>query len=179
MQPAITRLSSAEFNQLDSDYPFLRELLDGEIILSGSPVPEHQDVVLNTAILVRSLIPDGKVMIAPMSVQMTEMDVPQPDVFWASAHGGCIRRTDQYYGAPDLIVEVLSPSTAKRDKDYKFRLYERVGVREYWLVDPIQQLIEIWSLVNGRYARASVFDMTETFEHSILGQPVRFATLFG
>ena len=178
MQPAITRLTSTEFMEIEHDYPFIRELLDGETILTGSPIPKHQHITFSAATTVKALIPNGRVLIAPMSLHLTDIDVLQPDVFWVSENGSCIQRATDYYGAPALIIEVLSPSTAKRDRGYKFRLYEKVGVQEYWIVDPIQELIEIWSLVDGRYSQIGIFDSTETLEQSVIGKPVSFATLF-
>ena len=178
MQPAITRLTATEFMAIESDYPFIRELLDGEIVLTNSPVPKHNDIISNALFMLKPILPNGKLVFAPMGLILTDTDVPQPDLFWVMDGGTCRQGADGYYGAPALIIEVLSPSTAKKDRKYKFRLYESVGVQEYWIVDPIQELIEVWSLVNGHYSQVGIFDVTETLEQSVIDKPVSFATLF-
>ena len=79
----------------------------------------------------------------------------QPDVLWNSPASRCVLVDDAYFrGAPDLVVEVLSPSTALRDKQTKFRLYEKYGVREYWIVEPTAQYVEVWALVEAKFVAA-------------------------
>ena len=78
-----------------------------------------------------------------------------------------IIKDNAIYGAPDLIVEVLSPGTEKRDRGYKKNLYERCGVREYWIVDPVSLSVEVYLLENGKYELDEVYrifpDYTEFY----------------
>jgi Uma2 family endonuclease len=70
-------------------------------------------------------------------------------------------------GSPDLIVEVLSPTTAKKDRNEKFKLYERVGVKEYWIVDPMHVTIEVFSLVDGKYGHAEIYSKEDELKVGI------------
>lgn len=79
---------------------------------------------------------------------------------------------------PDLVIEVLSPGTALRDKTIEFELYERYGTREYWLVDPDALYIEVWRLDESTFARFGVFRSGGMFESAVLGQMVEAALVF-
>jgi Uma2 family endonuclease len=174
----LERLHAQEYLTQDSDYPYIRELLDGEIILSSSPKPIHQITCGKTYRFLAGIVPNGMVIFAPMDVQLGEHDVVQPDLFWASTNGTCVELDNRFQGAPDLVIEVLSPSTAKRDKGYKFQLYQRVGVKEYWLMNPDLQLIEIWALQDGRYVLVEVADQEDSFTSPILNQIIEVKALF-
>jgi Uma2 family endonuclease len=146
------------------------EYIDGEIAVSPSPVDSHQEMVLNTAGYLKMLIPHaaGTLRVAPLDVHIDDQNTVQPDVFWVSADNPrCKLGEDGYwYGAPDLIVEVLSPATARRDRGIKFRLYERAGVREYWLIDA--DYVEVYRLADGRFERVGVFGEGEAFVTSLV-----------
>jgi Uma2 family endonuclease len=163
-----TRLTAREFFELpETNTP--EELLDGEVIMSPAPVPKHQLCVANVYDLLKGLVPDGRVFFAPVGVFLDEGNVPEPDLVWVSEGGKC-RIGDRYLeGAPDLIVEVLSPGTALRDKTTKFRLYEQHGVNEYWLADPDAQYLEVWRLDGKKFIQQGVFGPGDTFESAVLG----------
>ena len=146
------------------------ELIDG-IPYNMTPAPStaHQRIVVELLFALRNHF--GKsgcsVFVAPFDVQLDEDDeytIVQPDlsVF-------CKKQSihpNRAVGAADLIVEVLSPSTALKDRNEKFTLYERSDVKEYWLVDPLNYTIEVYGLSNGRYSRRQVFgvdDMLQSF----------------
>ena len=74
-----------------------------------------------------------------------------------------------YHGPPELAVEVLSPSTSRHDKTVKFLLYEKSGVREYWIVDPDHQQMEVWQLTDGEYELFGIFRTDDTFNSPALG----------
>ena len=122
------------------------ELIDGEYIMTPSPTSEHQDILgylymtLSAAIKPLHL---GKALFAPLDVFATEYDVYQPDLLFVRQDNiSIIKRTGGVYGAPDLIIEVLSPSIAYYDIKTKKAVYERIGVREYWIVDPKDHSVE-------------------------------------
>jgi Uma2 family endonuclease len=112
---------------------------------------------------------------------MDAENVPQPDVLWVVPESQCVPEgTKRLRGAPDLIVEVLSPGTARLDKSTKFLLYERHGVREYWIADPKHRQLEVWTLVNGEYMQQGVYRPDETFVSVVLGgTAIAVKALFG
>ena len=134
------------------------ELLDGKIVvMSPRPAVNHNIVILNIARIFGNFL-TGKPCIVfsdGVDVYLTENDRVIPDVMIVCSRD--IIRKSGIYGAPDLIVEVLSPSTAKKDKGYKKKLYERCGVKEYWIVDTDSRSIEVYLLKNG------AFDLDEIY----------------
>ncbi len=128
------------------------ELIRGRFYLSPSPSPYHQTVVaLLWQHLARLARPAGaRAFLAPLDVELADHTVVQPDVIYLSA----ARRNlvgERIDGAPDLIVEVLSPGTARRDRGEKLSLYAQSGVREYWIVDPQERQIEFLVNEDGRF----------------------------
>ncbi len=94
----------------------------------------------------------------------------QPDLFWIASGGACVEVDRKYFrGAPDLVVEVASPGTVRRDKRDKLRLYEKHGVREYWLVDLEARLIEAWPGQAGHFIWIGVFGAGDPFTSPLLG----------
>ena len=174
-----TRMMAAEFKQLPESSEHI-ELVDGEIVMSPTPKNRHQSVVGNGFTLLRQITSSGSVVVSPMDVYLDNENVVQPDVFWVSGPDSrCqLGEDDYWHGAPDLVVEVLSPDTALRDKTVKFHLYEKHGVREYWLIDPEAQYVEVWRLENGELRRVGVFGKNNEFESPVLGQLVKVAVLF-
>src|SRR5690606_14643564 len=108
----VTRMTAAEFLELPESNQ-ITELIDGEVSVSPAPLIDHQNVVLETAVILRGLIPDGRVYIAPSDVYFDDINVVQPDIFWISdKNERCIAVGRKHFrGAPDLIVEVLSSGT--------------------------------------------------------------------
>jgi Uma2 family endonuclease len=159
----------------------ITELLDGELFVTPTPIDEHQAVVTGLAAFLISVRKEkgGTVRFAPLSVYFTETDVPEPDAFWIAPDGQCKLDAEGkwWVGAPDFIAEVASPGTAQRDRDYKFRLYEQHGVREYWMLDPRDKLIEVWARVEGIFKRIGVFGAADTFPSPLFGA-VQVAALF-
>ena len=89
----------------------------------------------------------GEVYVAPFDVVLSDTDVVQPDVLFVSKRRSDIITPDNIRGAPDLVVEILSPATAERDRTIKLDLYAQHGVQEYWIVDPDAKSITV--LVRG------------------------------
>jgi Uma2 family endonuclease len=98
--------------------------------------------------------PVGRIFAAPFDVILSEFDVVEPDLIYLSNRRLAEIETSPWVrGAPDLVVEIGSPGTRKRDATTKRRLYERFGVSEYWLVDPDLDTVQVYRLADGRYAR--------------------------
>ena len=145
--------------------------------MSPSPVSRHQRIVVRLLQKLPALIPDGDLLTAPMDLRLSGRTV-QPDVFWAAADGACVDHGGYYAGPPDLVVEVLSPSNTANDRVTKFDLYQRAGVREYWIVNPAEDYVEVYSLADGAYRRVGAFTPGGTFTSPVLGQAVTVSTLF-
>ncbi len=136
----------------------IRAIVDGELYVSPPPVGRHQDAVLNIAIRLRSYAGSegGKVYIAPYGVYYSETNFVEPDLIFIRAdHLG--RNTPVHMrGAPDLVIEVSSPSTRSVDLVVKRRLYETMGVPEFWFVDLEDDQVEVYKLTEGSFGEPSI-----------------------
>ena len=110
----------------------------------------------------------GEVWYAPCDVVLSRHDVAQPDLFFVSTARAHIVTERNVQGAPDLIVEILSASTADWDRGYKQHLYAIHGVREYWLVDPDAELVEVLVLGDAGYETAGVYRADDTITSHLL-----------
>lgn len=152
------------------------ELIDG-IAYDMSPAPsvDHQDIlgILFTEFSVYLRGKPCKVFLAPLDVILpkdyeTEEDcqtVVQPDILVI-----CDKTkldSKKCKGAPDLVIEILSPSTSKKDMTVKFSLYERVGVKEYWIVHPLDKTIFVYKLEDNKYARAEMYSAEDKIKVGI------------
>ena len=135
------------------------ELIDGEHYVTAAPNLKHQTSVVNLVFFFRGAVPSreaGQVWTSPVDVVLSKNDVVQPDLVFLSrdrlhlAAGGV-----NIQGAPDLVVEVLSPTTRRTDTITKRHLYEKYGVLEYWLVDPALDTIEIYRLTENGFRRVA------------------------
>jgi Uma2 family endonuclease len=165
-----TRLTAAEFAQLpETNTP--TELIDGEVVMTPAPKYVHQKVVLALAKLIEQMGAGGVTCIAPIDVYLDEANVVQPDVLWASGPESRAQLGEDGYwhGAPDLVVAVLSPATARYDRSEKFRLYEKHGTLEYWLVDPEAEYVEVWRREEGGFQRQGVYGPGDAFKSTVLG----------
>ncbi|EID44912.1 Uma2 family endonuclease [Parageobacillus thermoglucosidasius] len=140
------------------------ELIDGiPYNMTPAPSTEHQRIVGELYFAMRSFLSKGtcQVFISPLDILLSASEddenpdtVVQPDIS-VFCHPEQIEEKGAK-GAPTLVIEVLSPSTAFKDRNEKFYLYERFGVQEYWIVDPAHQTIEIYGLVNSKFAKRNV-----------------------
>ena len=135
-----------------------RELIDGDHFVSPSPLFKHQDIVVNLTIILGAFLKRtrcGNLLCAPMDVVLSEWDVVEPDLLYVSAARATIITEKNIQGAPDLVVEILSPSSRKTDEIIKRKLYERHGVSEYWIIDPELETVKVYRSVDGRYVRVT------------------------
>jgi len=129
------------------------EIIDGDHYMNPAPSTYHQRVSarlqyqLYSAIELADL---GVVMYAPIDVELTEFDIVQPDLVVVLKENRIITPS-KIKGAPDHVIEILSPSTASNDRMLKRSLYERTGVKEYWIVDPFEHSIEKMVLQRDKY----------------------------
>lgn len=129
------------------------ELIGGELVVSPAPTTEHQRLLARLFVLFAAFVTPrrlGEVLFAPLDVLLFDHDRVQPDLIFVARHRRAIVGAARIEGAPDLVLEVLSPSTRALDRVRKAALYATAGVREYWLVDPEAHAIEVFTLV-GRH----------------------------
>ena len=135
------------------------EIIDGRHYVSPSPSRPHQWIAgqlfgqLNNRISLTGL---GQVYHAPLDVHLGRGTVVQPDILVLTESLGRVLTHKKIVGVPDLLVEVLSPSTQNHDRKRKFERYQRAGVREFWLVDPQARRVEQFALRDGKYGEAVV-----------------------
>lgn len=133
------------------------ELIDGEHYVTPSPNLKHQRVSGNLHLLIGAWLEDhpiGKIFYAPLDVVFSHFDVVEPDLLYLSNERLATVGTPQHLrGAPELVIEIGSPSTRRRDETIKRRLYERSGVTEYWVVDPELDIVRIYRSAGERFGR--------------------------
>lgn len=148
------------------------ELIDGELYMAPTPIPEHQIFLFYLTKVIEEFVTKhelGRVIISPQDVILSEDIVLQPDMMFVSNERMHIIRWGQYVqGAPDLVVEVLSPSTSRHDRTLKRERYAKFGVREYWIADITAKTIEVNVLGDGNFTVAGLFGEGEPIESPLL-----------
>ena len=122
------------------------ELIDGELILAPAPRRDHQTVEVRLGSRLHLFVDEnelGVVYFAPRDVVFSDTNIVQPDLLFISNERMHIDTEAEVWGGPDLVVEILSPSTEARDRTVKRALYARHGVNEYWIVDPDARTIAV------------------------------------
>lgn len=147
------------------------ELFDGELVMTPSPVARHQEIVGKLHVLLAIHVQNnslGKVYVAPLDAIFDQYNVLQPDLLYVSRERVPEVVKERIQGAPDFVVEVLSPSTFYNDLRRKMVICSQFGVQEYWIVDPEMQTIELYSRQGGELRSAQKFSASETFESPLL-----------
>ncbi len=130
------------------------QLIQGELVTMTSPNTQHQRIIRLLAKHLDQYLdknPIGEIFIAPIDVLFQDGDVYQPDVLFILNENKQIIEETKINGTPDFVVEVLSPSNAYYDLVVKKKVYEKCGVKEYWIVDPIQKTLDLFILVNKKF----------------------------
>ena len=151
------------------------EIIDGRHYMNAAPNPRHQAVSRHIQFQLYEQIElkgFGEVINSPIDLQFSECDVVQPDILVVLKPNPIITPT-KIKGVPDLVIEILSPSTRRHDQDLKKRLYEQAQVPEYWIVDPEAETVARFRLtLNGMYAEPTTFKESITFEGAFGGAAV-------
>ena len=156
------------------------EIIDGEHYVSASPNRRHQRIAGELYAQLRRQLVDtgrGEVYFAPLDVVFSQHDVVVPDLLVVLNENAGVLRDAGVAGAPDLVVEILSPSTSKRDLTLKRKLYESTGVPEYWIVDPVAQVVHQHVAKGGRY-RSSGPHAERVFAGTIAGLVIDLARVW-
>ncbi len=125
-----------------------RELIDGEFYVTPAPTEKHQRICGNLYFELRLFLekcPAGRAYTAPFDVILDRYSTVQPDLTFISTRRLGVLKSEGLRGAPDIAIEVLSPSTRSRDEELKRALYFKHGTRELWLVDPQEELVSVYS----------------------------------
>ncbi len=149
------------------------EVVDGVLYMTPAPSIAHQKAVARFVYYLMSYAEFsglGDVLVAPCDVELAPNVIVQPDALVVlKNHRERITKT-HIVGAPDVVVEVSSPGTATYDRRSKYDLYARAGVQEYWLVDPVAQVVEVLSLEDGEYQSLGVFEGQSTIASKIVSE---------
>ena len=153
-----TKLTYQDYANTPDDERY--ELIDGVLIMVPAPNIAHQRSHRNLGVQMTTFVDQrelGEVFLAPTDVVLSDTDVVQPDVLFISKERQHIITEANIQGAPDLVVEILSPSTSRNDWREKRDLYAEHGVNEYWVVDTANRVVYVMLLKDG------VLDIVETY----------------
>jgi Uma2 family endonuclease len=182
VQPQNIKLTVRDYMSMPEDDDRRFELIDGELILAPSPVPQHQRIAFRLARFLADFVESrnlGEVMIPPMDVVLSEHDVFQPDILFISKNRLHIIGDRNIEGPPDLVIEILSPSTEGRDRGVKLQQYLRYGVREYWIIDPQEKNVEVLRAGDTEFETVRVYSEGTTVTSPVLeGIQVEIDRLF-
>lgn len=137
------------YRNFEADDNFIYELLNGRLVKKKANSPNHQLVSSKIIVLLSKFIEEyelGEIFFGPLDVFLDEYNAPQPDLLFISAQKSKIISDININGIPDLVVEIISPSSLIRDRVEKKNLYERFQIPEFWMVDPQNKSIEIYVL---------------------------------
>jgi Uma2 family endonuclease len=149
-KPAFKHWTYAEFERLPVDDGNRYEIIAGELVVSPGPGLPHQELLGRLHVLLRPFVDAhrlGRVILSPFDVLFAEGDYLVPDLLFVRSDRASIVRGRGVEGAPDLVVEILSPSTSFRDRGIKRERYALYGVAEYWVIDPRAARIDVYRLL--------------------------------
>jgi Uma2 family endonuclease len=158
-----------DYRRLPEGAPY--ELIGGKLVMTPSPGKTHQIVLKRLLKLLDSHVEEknaGEVLCAPRDVCLAPTEVYQPDILFVAKNRLEISAEDKVNGAPDLVVEILSPSNAYYDLRKKFRAYEKYGVKEYWIIDPEEASVEVYELADGKFCQAGQSEKTGSVASVVL-----------
>ncbi|MBI5193298.1 MAG: Uma2 family endonuclease [Nitrospirae bacterium] len=147
------------------------ELIEGELLMTPAPVPRHQRISINIAFNLEGFVTDndlGEVYCAPCDVYFDDENVVQPDILFIAKDRLNIIGEKNIQEAPDLVIEILSESTASRDLIQKKMLYAKFGVKEFWIVSPGEKTIDIHILKDKNYELYKTYGEADTLESQVL-----------
>ena len=176
------KITVQELFEMELEEGYFYELINGNIVKKQAPSPAHQNASMEISTIMNNFIKEkqlGKLFAAPIDVFFDNYNNTQPDILFVKKERDFLITKNGIEGAPDLIVEILSPSTFKVDRTDKFDLHLFFGVPEYWIVDPKNQSIEVYILEDNRYKMASFAIENGLVESKILtGLTVEVSSIF-
>jgi Uma2 family endonuclease len=167
MNLTIHKNTVSDFNQLEEGE--FCQLINGELIMTPAPASQHQRILARIFVQIYGHVEQyslGETFVAPVDVFFDPENVFEPDILFVSKERANIILEDGIHGAPDLILEILSVSSGYHDTKTKKRVYEKYGVKEYWIVDPIDNEVTGYENVNGKFIE--IFNGSEQFTINLL-----------
>lgn len=147
------------------------EVREGELLMAPAPNIIHQRISGQLQYQISKHLKKkkiGELLTAPCDVVLDKNNVVQPDLVYVSTKNSSMIRFEGVFGAPDMVAEIISPTSHYRDSFEKKALYEKFGVQEYWLVDPANQVIEIFVLKNCKYELFSMASVKGIVSSSVI-----------
>ncbi|MDR1282973.1 MAG: Uma2 family endonuclease [Opitutaceae bacterium] len=176
--PPVTR---HDFALLPEGPPY-SQLIEGDLYMAPSPNFFHQDIALNLGGILRNYLgkhPVGKAVIAPFDVYLSDLNVYEPDLLFVRKENLGIIKEHGVEGAPDLVIEILSPSTAKYDLGLKRAIYARTGVEELWIIDPARHTLALYRLGEDAATPVATFGKSQSFSSTLFpGLTIALADVF-
>ncbi len=130
------------------------EIIEGELFMAPAPLVFHQEISSELFGMIWTFVKKnelGKVLAAPIDVILSDNSITQPDIVFVAKDNYQVIAKHGLIGPPDFVVEIISPSSIRRDRHQKKMLYEKFGIKEYWIVDPANKSIEQFNIVDGKY----------------------------
>ncbi len=146
------------------------EIFEGELIMTPAPSRAHQQAHSNLFRIIANYVAEGKLgelYSAPFDVYFDEETVVEPDILFVSKDRLYIIDEQKVNGAPDLVVEIVSASTEKHDRGFKFKRYAEEGIKEYWIVDPTSKVLEVYTLGQKGFERFGKYAGSEEVRSTI------------
>ncbi len=145
------------------------EILEGMLVKEPSPNVIHQRVSRNLQRILEDFFwqvdPEGEIFNAPLDVTLHDINVVQPDLLYISGEQKLIVQDTRIDGPPELVIEVISPSSSRKDRLQKMRIYQGEKVQHYWLVNPQERTLECFALRDGLYALIAAGMDEDVVEH--------------
>jgi Uma2 family endonuclease len=178
------KISVAEFRQMEfEDEDAYYELINGEVVKKSAPTPLHQEISNNLSFALTAFIRQnslGKLFTAPVDVYLHEFSHVLPDILFVSTKNqAIIHYKEGIIGVPDLVVEIISPSSIYKDRVLKNNDYQAAGVPEYWLVDAKNQAVEVYENLGHSFQLFAFAAETGTIQSKLLqGFSIDITTIF-
>lgn len=174
------RFTYEDYCRLPEGSPY--QLIGGELVMTPSPTPYHQLVSGKLQLQMAGFVFEkrlGIVLDAPVDVYLAETETYQPDLIFISDERLAIVEETRINGAPDLVVEILSPGTGYYDLRSKYKVYEKSGVREYWIVDPQNKSVQVFCLREGKFTLDQEAEQQGTVKSRVIaGLEVQVGSIF-
>jgi Uma2 family endonuclease len=163
------RVDFESYSRIPWDPGYRLEVLDGVLVRDPSPNVNHQRIILTLSEVLKDYFKtvdaDGELFIAPLDVRLDQYTVVQPDLFYLAGEQKALINESYINGAPQLVVEVLSPFNRSKDRLQKLQLYQKSKVLHYWIVDPEDKTMECYQLKDGLYSLVAFGIDHELLEH--------------
>ncbi|HEX9653737.1 MAG TPA: Uma2 family endonuclease [bacterium] len=158
------------------------EIIEGELFMAPAPSIKHQDNLFELGVRIREFVKKKKlgiVFLSPCDVVLSNTSIIQPDIVFVSKENRGIITEKNIQGAPDLVIEIISPNTAERDLVLKKKLYAKHGVKEYWIVFIKEQKVEVYRLAEQTYILDRLYEKSDILKSPLIaGLKIRLSEVF-